>query len=88
MALKESTATWKFVVGHHAIRSISIHGDTIELAEELLPILKVNRFLAHNLGGCDFVKSTQTYSISQANGIDLYINGHDHCLEHISSNDR
>lgn len=24
----------------------------------------------------------------QANGVDFYINGHDHCLEHISSRDR
>ena len=26
--------------------------------------------------------------IFQANGADFYINGHDHCLEHISSKDR
>lgn len=25
---------------------------------------------------------------SQDNGVDLYVNGHDHCLEHISSKDR
>ncbi|ONK65336.1 uncharacterized protein A4U43_C07F36070 [Asparagus officinalis] len=62
MALKQSTATWKFVIGHHAIRSVSEHGDTPELIEHLLPIL-------------------------EANGVDFYINGHDHCLEHISSND-
>jgi tartrate-resistant acid phosphatase type 5 len=24
----------------------------------------------------------------QAHGVDLYINGHDHCLQHISSRDR
>lgn len=24
----------------------------------------------------------------QENEVDLYINGHDHCLQHISSNDR
>ena len=24
----------------------------------------------------------------QANNVDFYINGHDHCLEHISSPDR
>lgn len=40
-ALKQSTATWKIVVGHHAIRSVSEHGDTEELIEQLLPILKV-----------------------------------------------
>ncbi|KAI0498932.1 hypothetical protein KFK09_019830 [Dendrobium nobile] len=61
-ALKESRAAWKFVVGHHTIRSVSEHGDTEELLENLLPILKEN-------------------------GVDLYINGHDHCLEHISSRD-
>ncbi|XP_072992140.1 purple acid phosphatase 4-like [Typha latifolia] len=62
LALKESTAIWKVVIGHHAIRSVSEHGDSIELVNLLLPMLK-------------------------AYGVDLYINGHDHCLEHISSND-
>ncbi|XP_074576769.1 purple acid phosphatase 17-like [Curcuma longa] len=62
LALKESTARWKVVVGHHTITSASIHGDTIELQSLLLPILKEN-------------------------GVDFYINGHDHCLEQISSND-
>ncbi|KAG6534429.1 hypothetical protein ZIOFF_008315 [Zingiber officinale] len=62
LALKESTARWKVVVGHHTIRSASVHGDTIELQLLLLPILKEN-------------------------GVDFYVNGHDHCLEHISSND-
>lgn len=61
-ALSESTATWKIVLGHHTMRSVSDHGDTVELVERLLPVL-------------------------EANGVDLYINGHDHCLEHISSND-
>ncbi|KAH6806706.1 purple acid phosphatase 17 [Perilla frutescens var. hirtella] len=59
VALKESRAKWKFVVGHHAIRSVGHHGDTPELVENLLPVL-------------------------QANDVDLYMNGHDHCLEHIS----
>ncbi|KAE8690529.1 Purple acid phosphatase 8 [Hibiscus syriacus] len=58
-ALRESSAKWKIVVGHHAIRSIGHHGDTPELATHLLPILK-------------------------ANDVDFYMNGHDHCLEHIS----
>lgn len=40
-ALKQSKATWKIVVGHHAIRSVSEHGDTQELVQQLLPILKV-----------------------------------------------
>ncbi|KAK4596947.1 hypothetical protein RGQ29_014827 [Quercus rubra] len=59
-ALRDSTAKWKIVVGHHTIKSAGQHGITIELEEQLLPIL-------------------------QANNIDLYVNGHDHCLEHISS---
>uniref|UniRef100_A0A5B6ZBY4 Purple acid phosphatase n=1 Tax=Davidia involucrata TaxID=16924 RepID=A0A5B6ZBY4_DAVIN len=62
LALRESTAKWKIVVGHHTIRSAGHHGDTTELVTQLLPIL-------------------------QANNVDLYINGHDHCLEHISSHD-
>ncbi|KAM6568065.1 hypothetical protein CsatB_016050 [Cannabis sativa] len=57
--LKESHATWKIVVGHHAIRSVGHHGDTKELIEQLLPIL-------------------------EANEVDFYMNGHDHCLEHVS----
>ncbi|XVE85563.1 hypothetical protein DITRI_Ditri17bG0100300 [Diplodiscus trichospermus] len=61
-ALKNSTAKWKIVVGHHAIRSVGHHGDTPELIKHLLPILK-------------------------ANNVDLYLNGHDHCLEHIASVD-
>ncbi|KAJ0553494.1 putative Acid phosphatase [Helianthus annuus] len=59
-ALKESSATWKFVIGHHTIFSAGHHGNTQELVDQLLPILK-------------------------ANDVDLYINGHDHCLQHISS---
>jgi len=59
-ALQESSARWKIVVGHHSIRSVSIHGDTAELLQYLLPVL-------------------------QKNGVDFYVNGHDHCLEHISS---
>ncbi|CAN6313458.1 unnamed protein product [Urochloa humidicola] len=61
-AMKKSTAKWKIVIGHHTMRSVSHHGDTEELLQLLLPILK-------------------------ANGVDFYINGHDHCLEHISSRD-
>ncbi|XBI70490.1 hypothetical protein VPH35_064962 [Triticum aestivum] len=61
-AMKKSTAKWKIAIGHHTMRSVSDHGDTEELLQLLLPVLKVN-------------------------GIDFYINGHDHCLEHISSRD-
>uniref|UniRef100_A0A5B6ZCV7 Purple acid phosphatase n=1 Tax=Davidia involucrata TaxID=16924 RepID=A0A5B6ZCV7_DAVIN len=62
LALRESMAKWKIVVGHHTIRSAGHHGDTTELVTQLLPIL-------------------------QANNVDFYVNGHDHCLEHISSPD-
>lgn len=58
-ALKDSTAKWKIVVGHHAIRSIGRHGDSKELKDQLLPVL-------------------------EENNVDIYINGHDHCLQHIS----
>ncbi|KAK7359513.1 hypothetical protein VNO77_01474 [Canavalia gladiata] len=62
LALQQSNAKWKIVVGHHAIRSAGYHGNTEELVNQLLPIL-------------------------EANNIDLFINGHDHCLQHISSVD-
>lgn len=39
-ALKESSARWKIVVGHHAIRSAGHHGDTMELVDLMLPLLK------------------------------------------------
>ncbi|GAB2292727.1 Purple acid phosphatase 8 [Dionaea muscipula] len=58
LALKTSAATWKIVVGHHAIKSAGYHGDTTELLQQLLPIL-------------------------QANKVDFYVNGHDHCLQQI-----
>ncbi|CAH2037665.1 unnamed protein product [Thlaspi arvense] len=62
VALRDSTAKWKIVIGHHTIKSAGHHGNTIELEKRLLPIL-------------------------HANDVDLYVNGHDHCLEHISSVD-
>ncbi|CAL5354614.1 unnamed protein product [Camellia sinensis] len=61
-ALRNSTAQWKIVVGHHAIRSISHHGDTQELIDQLVPVLEMN-------------------------GVDFYVNGHDHCLQRISCPD-
>ncbi|XP_050901712.1 purple acid phosphatase 3 isoform X2 [Lathyrus oleraceus] len=61
--LRDSTAKWKIVVGHHPVASIGHHGDTKELLTHLLPIL-------------------------EANNVDMYMNGHDHCLEHISSTSR
>ncbi|CAL5213947.1 unnamed protein product [Lathyrus oleraceus] len=57
-ALVQSKAKWKIVVGHHTIKTAGHHGNTQELEELLLPILK-------------------------SNNVDAYINGHDHCLEHI-----
>ncbi|KHN31997.1 Purple acid phosphatase 3, partial [Glycine soja] len=50
IALKDSTAKWKIVVGHHPIRSIGHHGDTKELIRQLLPILEM---LIMNLMLCD-----------------------------------
>ncbi|KAI7756509.1 hypothetical protein M8C21_014498 [Ambrosia artemisiifolia] len=63
VALEESSATWKIVIGHHTIFSAGSHGNTQELVDQLLPIL-------------------------EAKNVDLYINGHDHCLQHISSQNR
>jgi tartrate-resistant acid phosphatase type 5 len=42
-ALTESKATWKIVVGHHPISSGCEHGNTTELREHLLPVLKVTK---------------------------------------------
>ncbi|VAH49482.1 unnamed protein product [Triticum turgidum subsp. durum] len=61
-ALAASNATWKVVVGHHPVSSGCEHGNTTELREHLLPLLK-------------------------AHGVDMYLNGHDHCLQRISSVD-
>ena len=57
--LARSTAPWKLVYGHHTIRSGgSVHGDTPEMVEQVLPILKQR-------------------------GVQAYICGHDHDLQHI-----
>lgn len=48
-ALSESTAKWKIVVGHHAIRSVGHHGDTNELVDRFLPILRVIVFSLSNI---------------------------------------
>ncbi|XP_026421065.1 purple acid phosphatase 7-like isoform X1 [Papaver somniferum] len=63
IALKETDARWKIVVGHHTLRSAGHHRDTEELAEQLIPILEENK-------------------------VDLYVNGHDHCLQHITCTKR
>ncbi|CAL0329805.1 unnamed protein product [Lupinus luteus] len=60
LALKESRAKWKFVVGHHPIKNAGKNGVTKELQEVLLPILEKHK-------------------------VDVYMNGHDHSLHHISS---
>ncbi|KAE9601046.1 putative Acid phosphatase [Lupinus albus] len=39
-ALKKSSAKWKFVVGHHPIKSAGKNGVTKELEKQLLPILE------------------------------------------------
>ena len=131
LALQESNAKWKIVVGHHTIRSAGQHGNTDELVEQLLPILQVicclyilneiyklvsfyNSYfkLSNTIKNLNFLRNsfslqndwyqmsiTEKYLdivfnellcvyVSQANNIDLYINGHDHCLQHISSSDR
>ncbi len=38
--LRESTAPWRVVYGHHPIFSSGTHGDTQELVERLLPLLR------------------------------------------------
>jgi len=48
MGLRESSAKWKIVVGHHAIKSASIHGNTKELESLLLPILEVHFLLNYS----------------------------------------
>ena len=46
-ALVKSSARWKIVVGHHAIRSIGHHGDSVELINHLVPLLKVCMDIIH-----------------------------------------
>ncbi|KAL8149628.1 hypothetical protein AgCh_006582 [Apium graveolens] len=40
-ALSKSTTKWKFVIGHHSIRSIVHHSDTEEHVSDLLPFLEI-----------------------------------------------
>ena len=57
--LAQSRASWKLVIGHHTLRSGgSAHGDTPEMVDRVLPILRKH-------------------------GVQAYINGHDHDLQHI-----
>ncbi|KAB1205986.1 Purple acid phosphatase 3 [Morella rubra] len=86
LELKKSTAKWKIVVGHHTIKSAGHHGVTEELEKQLLPILQVVPdmllLVLEVITDAFLVKSP---CILQANNVDMYINGHDHCLEHIIS---
>ncbi|TXG50923.1 hypothetical protein EZV62_023447 [Acer yangbiense] len=103
LALKESTAKWKIVIGHHAIRSIGHHGDTQELIKHILPLLKnlesalkssvatwkivIGHHAIRSVGHHGDTKELihQILPILEANNVDFYVNGHDHCLQHISS---
>lgn len=42
LALSNSAANWKIVIGHHAIRIVGHHGDTRELVNQLPPVLEVS----------------------------------------------
>lgn len=43
LSLSSSNATWKLVIGHHPIRSVGVHGDTLELVQSLLPLLEEHK---------------------------------------------
>lgn len=66
-ALRESHATWKIVVGHHTIKSASIHGTTQELVQKLLPILEVIIFIAT-------INLIYKYKLAMYKNIRLYLN--------------
>jgi tartrate-resistant acid phosphatase type 5 len=40
-SLEASQAKWKIAVGHHTMRSGGKHGETLELLDQVLPILEV-----------------------------------------------
>jgi acid phosphatase len=46
-ALAASTAQWKIVIGHHPIYSGGEHGDTPELIENILPLLREHKVQAY-----------------------------------------
>ena len=58
-SLRVSDADWKIVTGHYPIYSAGEHGDTEQLIDNVVPLLK--RY-----------------------NVDMYMNGHDHTLQHIS----
>jgi tartrate-resistant acid phosphatase type 5 len=41
ISLEASQAKWKIAVGHHTMRSVGKHGETLELLDQVLPILEV-----------------------------------------------
>eukprot|EP00475_Leptophrys_vorax_P036812 TRINITY_DN6280_c0_g1_i1.p1 TRINITY_DN6280_c0_g1~~TRINITY_DN6280_c0_g1_i1.p1 ORF type:complete len:581 (+),score=152.65 TRINITY_DN6280_c0_g1_i1:240-1982(+) len=49
-SLRNSTADWKIVVGHHVIFSIGEHGDSVALKNTLQPILEKNQVNAYISG--------------------------------------
>ncbi|KAL0420214.1 UNVERIFIED_CONTAM: Purple acid phosphatase 8, partial [Sesamum latifolium] len=67
---------------------LSVHGTDAELQRFEHPTKADGSLTALVIG--DWGRKGQ-YNQSevayQANGVDLYINGHDHCLQHISSSD-
>lgn len=87
--LRESRAKWKIVIGHHAIRSIGHHGDTQELIHHILPLLKVH-YILHiwQIWYWNWILSHLILWNLQMYEVDYYMNGHDHCLEHISDKER
>jgi acid phosphatase len=46
-ALSVSSAQWKIVIGHHPIYSGGGHGDTVELIETILPLLREHKVQAY-----------------------------------------
>ena len=61
--LAASTAPWKLVLGHHPIFSGGKHGDSPELTEQLLPILKKHKVQAYLCGHDHDLQHLQSESI-------------------------
>jgi hypothetical protein len=64
MALKESVAKWKIVVGHHTIKSAGQHGNTVELNLQLLPILQVIIYI-NQIKVVNLCKQFDSFSLSK-----------------------
>ena len=69
-ALAESKADWKIVVGHHPVYSGGRPGAAAEAKSESVP------------GGSPDLK-IKLDPILQRRGVPLYLNGHDHDLQHV-----